>query len=117
MKITAGSPMRTARAQVRLMVPTADGDVGPPVSHENSLWTWVSAGNAAITPPSHAGAPTPAAGQARGSRRLRRPPTGQGSGRERRPFYRGVHSRTVRGTPTPDGTRSTTSPQVQWRLR
>ena len=46
--------MRTALAQVRLMVPAAEGEVGPQVSHENSLWTWVSAGSTAITPPSHA---------------------------------------------------------------
>ena len=58
MKITAGNPMRTARAQVRLMVPAADGDVGPPVSQEYSLWTWVSAGSKTITAPSHAGEPT-----------------------------------------------------------
>src|SRR5699024_11785716 len=39
----AGSPIRTASAQVASIVPRA-GLSGPPVSQENSLCTWLSAG-------------------------------------------------------------------------
>lgn len=37
-KITAGSPIRTASSQVRRIVSTA-GETGPPVSHDHSLCT------------------------------------------------------------------------------
>ncbi|GAA1732054.1 hypothetical protein GCM10009793_30950 [Brachybacterium phenoliresistens] len=66
--------MRTARAHVASIVPRA-AEPGPPVSQENSLWTWLSALRLVIAPACHSAGRAPGHGPARGRKFAERPRT------------------------------------------